>query len=95
MPKCVLLSPLKLLEHRTYRREKLMDHSEFFAPRSLVPPYACSIKIMRHILANAKCNFAVKVIFQANTIRRWRRCNQPMTFSDRQRHYSEPETEGN
>ena len=49
---------------KTIRREKpLINRTEFFTPRRAVPPYACSIKIIRDILANAKCNFPVISIF--------------------------------
>ena len=81
---------------RTILREyPLMNRIEFFAPRRFEPPYACSIKIIRDILANAKCNFPVLSIYKVNTIQQRHRCNQPKSFSDQQRHYSAPETERN
>ena len=48
---------------RTILRENpLINRTEFFAPRRFEPPYACSINIIRDILANAKCNFPVMSI---------------------------------
>jgi hypothetical protein len=43
---------------RTILRENpLISRTEIFTPRRFEPPYACSIKIIRDISTNAKCNF--------------------------------------
>ena len=82
----------KFLEHAGEKNTQ-QNRIEFFAPRRFVPPYACSIKNIRDYFANAKCNFPVMSIFKVNTIRQRHRCNQPKSFSDQQRHYSEPGSE--